>query len=122
MSKPFKGCTMCGKDISQRHSLTRYCQDCVGKRSYQLLKQRGGLREVNPGQYLALQMVNLAVRHGLLAPVKTKFCVDCGKPAAHYDHRDYNRPLDVEPVCVRCNVRRGPAIPLKPAGDQAAAA
>lgn len=34
-------------------------------------------------------------------------CVDCGRPAAVYDHRDYDRPLDVEPVCRPCNSRRG---------------
>ncbi len=37
-------------------------------------------------------------------------CVDCGKKAGHYDHRDYNQPLDVQPVCESCNCRRGPAI------------
>lgn len=41
-------------------------------------------------------------------------CVDCGAPATDYDHRDYNRPLDVDPVCRRCNVRRGPALDVDP--------
>lgn len=45
-------------------------------------------------------------------------CVDCGAPARDYDHRDYNRPLDVEPVCRRCNMRRGPAIPATPPAPQ----
>jgi hypothetical protein len=36
-------------------------------------------------------------------------CVDCGKPATEYDHREYARPLDVQPVCHSCNLRRGPA-------------
>lgn len=39
-------------------------------------------------------------------------CVDCGKPAKHYDHRDYDKHLDVSPVCVSCNLKRGPAKPL----------
>ena len=34
-------------------------------------------------------------------------CVDCGNPAVHYDHRDYDHPLEVEPVCQSCNIRRG---------------
>lgn len=38
-------------------------------------------------------------------------CVDCGKRANRYDHRDYLKPLDVEPVCHGCNLRRGPALP-----------
>jgi hypothetical protein len=37
-------------------------------------------------------------------------CVDCGAQARDYDHRDYNKPLEVDPVCRRCNLRRGPAI------------
>ncbi len=36
-------------------------------------------------------------------------CVDCGAPARDYDHRNYDNPLDVVPVCRRCNIRRGPA-------------
>lgn len=34
-------------------------------------------------------------------------CADCPKPATQYDHRDYDRPLMVEPVCAACNRRRG---------------
>jgi len=37
-------------------------------------------------------------------------CVDCGRRATAYDHRDYSRPTDVEPVCSRCNQKRGPAM------------
>ena len=37
-------------------------------------------------------------------------CVDCGANATDYDHRDYNKPLDVEPVCRSCNIRRGNAV------------
>lgn len=36
-------------------------------------------------------------------------CADCGNPAEQYDHRDYTKPLAVDPVCRSCNVRRGPA-------------
>ncbi|MGF7131945.1 hypothetical protein P3T40_003428 [Paraburkholderia sp. EB58] len=52
-----------------------------------------------------------AVERGDLPPVTTCCCVDCGDPAQAYDHRDYARPLDVEPVCDSCNVRRGKALP-----------
>ena len=37
-------------------------------------------------------------------------CVDCGVSASMYDHRDYSKPLEVAPVCARCNARRGHAI------------
>lgn len=51
-----------------------------------------------------------AVREGRLKPIKQCICVDCGAPAHHYDHRDYNKPEEVDPVCARCNTERGPAI------------
>jgi formylmethanofuran dehydrogenase subunit E len=38
-------------------------------------------------------------------------CRDCGEPSTDYDHRDYNKPLEVEPVCRSCNLLRGPALP-----------
>jgi len=37
-------------------------------------------------------------------------CTDCDSPADRYDHREYAKPLQVEPVCINCNKRRGPAI------------
>jgi hypothetical protein len=52
-----------------------------------------------------------------LQPAATKKCVDCGNPAECYDHRDYTRPLKVEPVCKACNNRRGPGWPLPELGD-----
>lgn len=61
----------------------------------------------------AMNQVGLAVRRGELAPAKTLSCADCGSQASEYDHRDYNFPLIVEPVCRSCNLLRGPAIPRK---------
>ena len=34
-----------------------------------------------------------------LVEAKLLKCVDCGLKANRYDHRDYNKPLDVESVC-----------------------
>lgn len=36
--------------------------------------------------------------------------MDCKGPAKQYDHHDYSEPLKVEPVCISCNHRRGPAL------------
>ena len=36
-------------------------------------------------------------------------CVDCDGPATCWEHRDYSKPLDVEPCCHGCNVRRAEA-------------
>ena len=49
---------------------------------------------------------------GLLPSASVFPCVDCAAPAVDYEHRDYNRPLAVEPVCRRCNLARGAAVPL----------
>lgn len=53
-----------------------------------------------------------ALTIGLLQDMRGQPCVDCGKTAVHHDHRDWRRPLDVEPVCHSCNLRRGPAAPF----------
>jgi hypothetical protein len=59
--------------------------------------------------------VSRAIRIGYLRKLDgTVRCVDCGAPAVGYDHRDYYRPLWVDPVCARCNALRGPAHSLPP--------
>ncbi len=61
-------------------------------------------------QYQAHLAVAKARKDGTLASPSSKICADCGSQASQYDHRDYSKPLDVVPVCKRCNSRRGPAI------------
>lgn len=53
-----------------------------------------------------------AIRKGLLPNLglRQTRCVDCGDIALHHDHRDYSKPLEVEPVCGSCNAKRGPAV------------
>jgi len=58
----------------------------------------------------AQKMVRRAIVKGLFDWAYHCKCVDCGEKAYCYDHRDYAKPLEVEPVCRRCNVRRGPAL------------
>src|SRR3990167_672604 len=68
-------------------------------------------RQRNIGAISACSMVGRAIKRGELKSLwdgKTP-CVDCGKPAICYDHRDYGKPLKVSPVCHRCNILRGPA-------------
>jgi len=50
-----------------------------------------------------------AVESGKLANPSTACCADCGVQAECYDHRDYLKPLSVEPVCKKCNSSRGMA-------------
>lgn len=51
-----------------------------------------------------------AIRHGTLPRPSDFSCADCSRQADRYDHRDYAKPLDVAPVCRRCNCRRGRAL------------
>lgn len=96
LAQPFVGaCVWCGKKQTKNSHWNSLCRPCLSRR-LQL-------------QASAYQMVNKAVKEGKLPPISSRQCVDCGKPAVNYDHRDYCRPLDVEPVCVRCNSVRGRA-------------
>lgn len=63
------------------------------------------------GMRAAHKAVKLAIKTGALLPARAHVCTDCGSPAVCYDHRDYSRPLDVQPVCIGCNWRRGPGLP-----------
>lgn len=59
----------------------------------------------------AQQAIAQAIRRGDLKPAKNRRCVDCGRHAYAYDHRDYREPLKVEPVCNFCHHARGPGLP-----------
>jgi hypothetical protein len=64
-------------------------------------------------QHQAHKAVANAIRTGALKAPTEFACADCGAPAIEYEHRDYYKPLDVEPVCRGCNLRRGPAVGAK---------
>lgn len=109
--KATKACKRCSA-IFTRDTRALYCDNCVYKSC------------LDSGGSVAHGLVSAAIRNGDLVPAKKFACVDCGNPARDYDHRDYNKPLDVQPVCRSCNKLRGPAIPLvtSKAGRAAAAA
>lgn len=61
----------------------------------------------------AYKAIARARRQGLLPKFDGSIkCVDCGKTACRFDHRSYNRHLDVVPVCASCNGLRGAAIEI----------
>lgn len=78
----------------------------ASKKRYPLVKKSGATK--------ALSKVKYAIKKGRLLSLKNNYilCVDCGKRATQYDHRDYSKPLDVKPVCRSCNLYRGPARPI----------
>jgi hypothetical protein len=45
-------------------------------------------------------------------------CVDCGKRALVWDHRDYTKPMLVDPVCYSCNGLRGQGEPKLLSGKE----
>ena len=51
-------------------------------------------------------------RNGTLREPTSYDCIDCGEPAKCFDHRDYTKPLQVDPVCYSCNTNRGHGYPL----------
>ena len=74
--------------------------------------ERRGKRSVPEYRYiqsLAHGAVTKAIKSGLMLAAKEHSCVDCGRTAAHYDHGDYSKPLEVVPVCASCNCKRGPS-------------
>lgn len=86
-------CLYCRAEITIRYK--RICEHCRIERRhivadcralFQMAKHRGDIDS---------------------APVNLK-CIDCGKRAAHWEHRDYREPLKVVPVCATCNHERGP--------------
>lgn len=100
-------CVLCGNlELSRGTSQHFRCTPC--KHAGRRLPPRG--RCVSDTERCG-GVVALAIRDGLLLHPTSLRCVDCGVPAVEYDHRDYNYPLKVEPVCRSCNLKRGPAIP-----------
>jgi transcriptional regulator with XRE-family HTH domain len=73
---------------------------------------------IETNKHKAHQWVKQAIRDGYLPKPSTLTCQDCGASAQVYDHRDYNRPLDVDPVCHACNINRGPAVPFVHVNDR----
>lgn len=56
------------------------------------------------------QLVVMMAKHaGVIGPIDGLACVDCGNPATIWEHRSYETPLEVEPCCRSCNVKRGHA-------------
>ena len=92
-------CQVCG-ETATRCGQWRYCWSCY--RAAQSLIAR------------ARYAVSKAIRQGLLQPASTQYCVDCGGFAFGYEHRDYERPLEVDPICRTCNHKRGSAKQLSP--------
>jgi Zn finger protein HypA/HybF involved in hydrogenase expression len=89
-----KPCVHCGSTTDTRGSIA-FCPPCRGV--HFAAQQRAG------------SAVRKAIRIGMLKSPALLPCADCGGEATQYDHRNYAKPLEVEPVCRSCNARRGVA-------------
>ena len=65
-------------------------------------------------QRRAVTTTTKRVKGGLILKATAHKCVDCGKQASEYDHRDYDKPEQIEPVCASCNRKRGSAKFIEP--------
>jgi len=97
-------CAVCGEPCGRATKQAKYCLRCSMLKSYESSR-----KSVTSYKTLARNYVAAAIRCGDLPRLDGSIpCKDCGKPAVQYEHRDYKRPLDVDPVCRSCNQRRGP--------------
>lgn len=94
-------CRRCA--IQLHYKWERVCRECS---TFRWVRSR-----YFSGAALAQTEVAKARRRGILPDPRTLPCADCAGYATEYDHRDYNHPLIVAPVCRGCNARRGHAIP-----------
>jgi len=101
-----KCCYACHRP-NARFKTSRYCLVCLSER------QRIGNIGANriAGGRVATNIISRQVRKGYRQKASKYKCADCGKSAHVWEHRDYNKPLAVEPVCFSCNRKRGSAIP-----------
>lgn len=87
-------CVACGKRYKtpEKWAAQSYCFNCAADAHY--------------ARNDATSEVTKAIRLGVLMRADQFRCVDCDNWAAVWDHRDYHKPFQVEPVCKSCNSRR----------------
>ena len=101
-------CAECGGQELRSHNAV-FCHACALARSKAARNERARYF------YLAHEYVTVAVRMGDLPKLDGSIlCTDCSNPATEYDHRDYKKPLEVDPVCRACNAARGPGLHRDP--------
>ena len=105
--KEQRKCRGCNGAVIGRNSYRAYyCISCLV--SKERFSNRKEPRNVSRYMELAHSYVASAIIMGDLPKLDgTILCVDCSNKATQYEHRDYKKPLEVEPVCRRCNFIRG---------------
>ena len=103
-------CFRCGYEWIPRNEKIRTCAKC---RSPYWDKARNS-KEHSKMRIWALGIIQNAKYKGYIGKPKNQKCVDCGKKATDWEHRNYSRPLIVEPICRSCNLRRGSSLNFNP--------
>lgn len=88
-------CIACGAKAQRAKSNFVFCLPCGHQHDRDAIKAACAVRK--------------HIRSGAIKRAAEHICTDCGKQATEYDHRDYLKPVDVQPVCRSCNHLRGPA-------------
>lgn len=99
-------CLICDSEFMSV-KISKTCQSCKPAYKRRLQQAKKGVHS----------KVYSAISSGLLPEIRRSkknrifvACKDCGRRASIYDHRDYRKPLEVEPVCCACNIKRGPSL------------
>ena len=96
-------CFRCGHEWIPKVENIRTCAKC---RSPYWNKAKSKLDYMKMRNW-AVGVVQMSKYKNLLESASKKKCVDCGNNANHWEHRNYSRPLLIEPVCQSCNIKRG---------------
>lgn len=63
-------------------------------------------RTISPEKTNARREVRNAVRLKIIPAIDECLCLDCGITAKDYHHEDYQKPLEVIPLCRKCHIAR----------------
>ena len=99
-------CFRCKHEWIPRVEIIKTCPNC---RSPYWDKARNKQEYRKMGIWARLIVQNSKYRQFTGKAIDEK-CVDGGKQAKHWKHRNYCRPLLVEAICESCNSKRGQSI------------
>lgn len=93
--------------LARKKAVQKYRTTANGKRIYR--DSARSQREKYPEKAKARDQLSWLVRSGKIPKARDLMCYCCGQQASEYHHPDYNKPLDVVPVCLSCHAKLNPA-------------
>lgn len=101
-------CKFCRCEYMRQYRQSAHGRERIteGKRRYKKTEKcreaQRRYRENRPLRYAARMAVTVAIQTKEIPPASDLSCF-CGAPAAEYHHRDYAKPLEVDPLCTACH-------------------